>query len=948
MARTIPIHAPQPAELPAALTRRRAMQLMAASLALANGACTPPRHRLYPYVDMPEAGTNGEPIYYASAFLREGHAEGALVGTREGRPIKIEGNPAHPSSLGATSVFAQASVLQLWDPDRAQAVRQRLDAKTDAASAASTWAAFEGAWRERSRGLARDAGAGLRVLTTRFTSPSLRARLDALLERHPRARWHRYGPLEPRNALAGARLAFGRELQALWHFDRARFVLALDADPLSHGPGCVRHARDWSGQRTQGHGAPRIMALETTPGLFGVRAEERLALPPPAIEALIWRVAARLHGDLPAASAAAADAATTRFEARLVDALRRHGADSLIVAGNHLSPATHALVLLLNQRQGAFGRTLDAIAPPAGDGADSIEALAGALHAGAVEALLIIGGNPAYDAPAGLRFGEALARAPFSAHWSLYRDETGARCAWSLPASHELEQWSDALAHDGSAGLIQPAIEPLYDTRSAHELLALLSGDTERDGHALLRRHWQPSPLAGRDFEAFWRESLSRGVIEGSASAPLALPAAKPPGPPALHALHALHAPTMGELAGVFVPDPSVLDGSFANNGWLQELPRPFTKLTWDNAIHLGPASAAALGLATGDVVRATLGDAAIEAPVWVQTGHAEGAASLPLGYGRRRAGKVGDGVGFDAYALRRQHDDTSVSLRLAKTGARHAFALTQHGMAQHGRELARIVRPGERIAEPQARPVSLYPPVAYPQHAWGMAIDLDACIGCNACTIACQAENNIPVVGAEEVARGRRMHWIRVDRYDDDAVHSLFQPVPCMHCENAPCELVCPVGATVHDSAGLNVQVYNRCIGTRFCSNNCPYKVRRFNFLQYADRDTETLKAQRNPDVTVRQRGVMEKCTYCLQRLVRARLHAERAGRPLRDGDVLTACQAVCPTRAIHFGDLNDRDAEVVRAKASPRHYTLLGELNTRPRTTYLARVAATKTEPE
>ena len=1010
------VEPPQAAELPAALTRRRAMQLMAASTALAAGACTrTPQHRIYPYVDMPEAGRHGLPIYYASAFVRDGHAHGVLIGTREGRPIKIEGNPAHPSSLGATDVYAQASVLQLWDPDRLQGVWQRLERTAPAGpaqrsggdrgaeapqraderprpqpqdggsppqsaddvpaqeSAASTWSAFESAWRAREPRLRGDAGARLRVLTAETTSPTLQAQLGALLKRFPRARWHAHAPLAPLAAREGARLAFGRAVQPLPRFDRARFVLSLASDPFSHSPGSLRHARDWARQRAAaaaaGTAPAHAMALEATPGLFGARADERLARPPAAIEASLWRIAAQLHADLPPPpQASVADEASKRFEARAAARLRRHGADSLIVAGDSLSAPSQALVHLLNQRQGAVGRTLDFIAVPglqaAGDGAPAsgeaaplgapgtLAELTAAMQAGEVDTLLVLGGNPAYDAPADVPFAAALARVPFSIRLGLYRDETAQRCVWQLPASHDYEQWSDALAHDGTATLIQPAIAPLYDSRSVHELLALLADDAgERSGHALVRRTWRAlRPGTDADFEAFWRASLTSGVVAGSASAPLALPPATLPPPLRLSVPPSVAEPGAGLVVPLFVADPSVGDGSFANNGWLQELPRPFTKLTWDNALHLGPATAAALGVATGDVVRASVGGRSVEAPVWVQAGHAEGAATLPLGYGRSGAGRVGDGIGFDAYRLRLSAGAAAATyrLQLQPTGRRHEFAVTQHEIDQHGRELARRVAPGGRIAHPDTSHASLYPPIAYEGRAWGMAIDLDACIGCNACTIACQAENNIPVVGAEEVARGREMHWIRVDHYREPDGESLFLPVPCMHCENAPCEVVCPVGATVHDSAGLNVQVYNRCIGTRFCSNNCPYKVRRFNFLQYADTETESLKAQRNPDVTVRQRGVMEKCTYCLQRLSRARIAGEISGVPAADGDVVTACQSVCPTRAIHFGDLNDPAADVVRAKASPRHYALLGELNTRPRTTYLARVAPdAKVEP-
>jgi molybdopterin-containing oxidoreductase family iron-sulfur binding subunit len=494
--------------------------------------------------------------------------------------------------------------------------------------------------------------------------------------------------------------------------------------------------------------------------------------------------------------------------------------------------------------------------------------------------------------------------------------------------SHTFEQWGDALAHDGTACVVQPAIAPLYDGRSLHELVALLASDDMRDGHEIVQRHWQSR--AGGDFAAFWRDALRKGVIEGSAPAPLALRARQTAAPPPVIA---------AGLTAVFVADWSTYDGRFANNAWLQELPRPFTKLTWDNAALIGPATARQAGLRTGDRVRLVAHGAHVDAPVWIQRSQAEGVLTLPLGYGRRSAGETGNGVGFDAYALM-PAQGAAVQVELRRLGGEHPFAVTQHTLDPSGREPARTIPAGGHI-EPEPERLSLYPEWKYPEHAWAMTIDLDACIGCNACTIACQAENNIPVVGKEQVALGREMHWIRVDAYDSPEAGSVvFQPLPCMQCEKAPCELVCPVGATMHDSEGVNVQVYNRCVGTRFCSNNCPYKVRRFNFLQFTDEDAETLKGQRNPNVTVRNRGVMEKCNYCLQRIARARQHVQRTGVPLADGDVVTACQAVCPTRAIRFGDLCDAQSEIHQLRASPRHYTLLGELNTQPRTTYLARV--------
>ena len=946
--------APLPADNPeqvitlqrgAGVNRRQVLAAMAASMALANTACSPPpKLQAHPYVNLPEGGASGQPLYYASAFVRDGFAHGVLVGTQEGRPIKIEGNPAHPSSLGATDVHAQASVLQLWDPDRSGVVRQRLarggDPQAAPQIAPSTWSAFEAAWRERAGSLADPhGGATLRVLTGPMTSPTERALLAALLARGPRTRWHVHAPLADPAAADGACTAFGHPIAQVLHLDRARCVLALAADPFSDGPGSVRHAMDWSGARATvrdgGAGAhpPALFAAEATPGLFGARADHRVALSPTRIEGLLWRVAAHWMPELTPADVGLAEPAVADFEARLVAALREAGPSALVIGGAGLSAEAHALVLALNQRLGAIGHTLTLIEPPdAAPGAGTLAELAEALDAGAVDTLLVIGANPAYDAPAGLGMPQALQRARVLVHAGLHVDETARLADWHLPLSHVYEQWGDALAHDGSATLLQPAITPLYDTRSTAELLALLAGDPLRDGHALVQRQWR----AGRsgDFDAFWRASLRAGVIADTAAAPLEVRQAGLPRRLALPA-----GPATQALAALFVPDASAHDGTYANNGWLQELPRPFTKLTWDNAALLSPATARRFGVGTGDVVRLEVERRTLDVPVWVSTQQADDVVTLPLGGGRRHAGRVGDGVGFDANALRAT-SATTAAATLRRTNRRHEFAVTQHEIAQHSRELLRTVAAGS-VLPPEPRRDELYPPFTSPVHAWAMAIDLDACIGCNACTVACQAENNIPVVGKAEVAKGRAMHWIRVDRHElEDIGNSAFQPVPCMHCEQAPCEVVCPVGATVHDSEGLNVQVYNRCVGTRFCSNNCPYKVRRFNFLQYSDETTETLKAQRNPDVTVRQRGVMEKCTYCVQRVARARQHAEREGRPLVDGDVATACQSACPTRAIHFGDLNDPRSDVVRARASPRHYAMLAELDTKPRTTYLARV--------
>ncbi len=947
------------------VSRRGVLHWMAASAALAQGACSAPSEpRIQAAVNLPEAGRGDLPLYYASAALRDGHAIGVLVATQQGRPIKIEGNALHPASLGATDAMTQAAALQLWDPDRSTVVRQRLGRSPRKAAppmATSSWGAFETAWRQHMARSGGGHGRPLYVLTGALTSPTERALLAALLQRHPGARWIVHAPLRDGAAAAGSRLAFGRELAALPRLDRAACVLSLSGDPFSDGPAAVRQAMDWSAARAAGREAgrlPRALAVEVAPGLFGARADARIALPPARIEGLLQRLcSALLPGDgggvLSAPLAGdGAGAAEQAFERAALQALRAAGPDALLLACGGLSAPGHALALALNHRLGAVGRGLLLIDPPdAAADAGGLAELAQALHAGAVSTLLLLGANPALQTPAALDLGTAIGRAGFSAHAGLYADETAALCDWHLPLSHDQERWGDALAHDGSATLLQPAIAPLYDSRSAAELLALLADDPLRNGHALLRRHWRrggqrggPPPGADDDaFDAFWRDSLRQGVVAGSAFDPVQPPAPRLPSLPSLPATSPASASAAAKhsLQALFVADPSVHDGCYANLGWLQELPQPFTQLTWDNALLIGPLTAGRLGLQTGDVARAQVGGHVVDAPVWVQRRHAEDAVTLTLGQGRWAAGRVGNGVGYDAWPLR-PLDGAPVPVTLQPTGRRHDFAVVQRETSQHDRELARTVEPGAAISDPGTAQPSLYPPVPYPAHAWAMSIDLDACIGCNACTVACQAENSIPVVGKAEVADGRVMHWIRVDRFESgDAGDTVFLPVPCMHCERAPCELVCPTGATQHDSEGLNVQVYNRCIGTRFCANNCPYKVRRFNFLQYADSTAETLKAQRNPEVSVRQRGLMEKCSYCVQRIAGARQRSEVTGTPLVDGDVVTACQAVCPTRAIVFGDGNDPASAVSRSKASPRHCAMLGELNTGPRTTYLARLA-------
>jgi Fe-S-cluster-containing dehydrogenase component len=826
-------------------------------------------------------------------------------------------------------VFAQASVLQLWDPDRSQVFRR--------GESIGTHEAFVSELTAKIIALDAGHGEGLRILTRYVDSPTLNDQLRRMLESYPRARRHQWEPLHRDRSLAGARLAFGRPLDPVYRFDAADVILALDADFLGTGPGHLRYAREFASRRRASAARSdmnRLYAAESTTTLTGAMADHRLAFAPVALQRWLAQLAAEVMNE--GAGARAAEP----FVRALAADLFRHRGRALVVPGESLPPEAHALVHALNERLGAVGNTVRYVEPvAAGESCtESLRVLADDMRAGRVDTLVILGGNPAYDTPADFEFAQALKRVPFSLHLSLYHDETSALATWHVPQAHYLEHWSDARGHDGTASIVQPLIAPLYGGVSPHELLSVLLREPAAAGYAAVRRYWSQRARA-RDFEEFWRSALHDGVVPGSASAPVAArarPAAFSP-------------PPIAQGWSVqFRDDPSVRDGEFANNAWLQELPRSDSKLTWDNAALVSPASARVLAAETGDIVDIAAGARKIRAPLWVLPGQVDETITLALGYGRARAGTVGNGVGFDAYRLRTAGTPWTIAgVDVRKAGAHHAFATTQSHARMEGREPVRRATLAELLEGAKMRDEapagSLYPKWDYEGYRWGMAIDLSACIGCNACTIACQAENNIPTVGKEEVARGREMHWIRVDRYYEGEAgrpRMFFQPVPCMHCETAPCEEVCPVGATLHDSEGINVQVYNRCVGTRFCSNNCPYKVRRFNFLQYSDEKTESLKAARNPEVTVRMRGVMEKCNYCLQRVTRARIETEKEGRRIRDGEVMTACQAVCPTEAIVFGDLNDPQSRVVAAKRSPLDYALLGELNTRPRTTYGARL--------
>jgi molybdopterin-containing oxidoreductase family iron-sulfur binding subunit len=895
--------------------RRGVLRAAGASLALAaaSGCDVKPEEWGDP-LHMRPRGVGDEAASYATVLELEGIGRGVLVRTRGGHPIKIEGNPDHPGSLGATDPFLESAVLSLHDPARSRQVRR--GGRVPRGPAATTPEAAVAELR----------GEGLRILTGPVSSPTLAGLVEAALAANPGARWHQWSPVAADAALAGAMLAFGEPAGVLNDPSRAAAVLCFGGGLLEAGPAQLAQARGWARARAEGRAAgrmPLLVVAQSTPTPSGAVADRRLALPPAEIEVLARAVARELG--LAAAGPPHDEAAA------LAALLRRAGPSALVVAGREQPAAVHALAAAINAALGAVGTTVHhtphPMVRPEMCGA-SLRDLVAAMAAGEVRRLLVLDGNPVFDAPADIPFAVLLGRVPVSVHAGLHLDETALACSWHLPLKHPLESWGDARAPDGTAAIRQPACAPRVEAaRSAEEILAALAG-LRPDGAAAVRATWPALDDAG------WAAALERGVIEASAPPRRALPLR------AGFDLGPAPAPPIG-LVAQFAPDPHLWDGRFAADAWLQELPRPLTKQVWGNAALVAPQDAARLGLGDGAEAVLTLAGRSLRVPVIVLPGQAAGVVTLPLGGGRRLAGGVGGGVGFDAYRIRTTEAPWAADglelVPVGRSGAAPVRAGWRHGADARNPPPVRSVAPGEAVPPLPPQP-SLYPDWSYPGYAWGMAIDLDACIGCNACSIACQAENNTPVVGPEEVARGREMHWLRVDLYAGEEGEGAFQPVPCMHCEKAPCEVVCPVNATVHDHEGLNLMVYARCIGTRTCSNNCPYKVRRFNWHGYSRQDGAV--PVRNPEVPLRPRGVVEKCTYCQHRIVAARTGADLEGRPIRDGEVETACQRACPTQAIVFGDLNDPESAVARAKREGRNYALLGELGTRPRTTYLARV--------
>ncbi len=952
-----------------AIDRRSFLKFMGASLALAGlsgcltSAPAPTDEKIVPYVTQPEEIVPGKPLFFATAFTLAGFATGLLVETHEGRPTKIEGNPNHPASLGATSALAQASILTLYDPERSQSIIN--------AGMVSTWNSFFSELNDEMEEQRLSGGAGLRILTETVTSPTLAEQMHSLLANFPKAKWHQFEPVGRDYVREGSRLAFGEIVETHYRFDRADVILSIDCDFLFHGPAAVRYARDFANQRRMESGKSemnRLYVVESTPTVTGSMADHRLPLRPGEIE-VFARAVARGLGIEVTDQRATRSSVDPNWLGALVRDLKRHRGRSVILAGEQQPPAIHALAHAMNHALGNVGQTVIYTEPVEAAPTDqlaSLRELVKEMEAGQINVLIILGGNPVYTAPADFRFGDHLANVDFRVRLGLYEDETSALCHWHIPQAHYLESWSDGRAYDGTITIMQPMIAPLYGRKSSHELLSAIAGQPDHVGYDILRDYWRRQKRAA-DFELFWRTSLNDGVVADSALAAKSV-TLKPVSSYGSSGSQALNpnAENRNSLEILFRPDPTIFDGRFANNGWLQETPKPLTKLTWDNAILLSPATAERLGISrsigtTGgergtiyvDVVQLQYRGRSIRGPAWILPGQADDCVTVHLGYGRTRAGRVGNQTGFNAYILRTSDTFWRASgFEMRKTGDSYPLACTQFHSLMEGRQLLRAGTLGEYRKNPnfireigeETTPVpSLYPTFKYEGYAWGMAIDVNSCIGCNACVVACEAENNGPVVGKSEVMRGREMHWIRIDSYHKGDLKNpemYHQPVPCMQCENAPCELVCPVEATSHSEEGLNDMVYNRCVGTRYCSNNCPYKVRRFNFFQYADFETPSLKLMHNPNVTVRSRGVMEKCTYCVQRISAAKINAEKEDRTVRDGEIVTACQQACPTQAIVFGDVKDPNSRVSKIKGRSLNYTLLDELNTRPRTSYQARL--------
>jgi MoCo/4Fe-4S cofactor protein with predicted Tat translocation signal len=932
-------------------SRRTVLKLMAASFGLAGlAACGRPVEHLLPNSTGTDADNYlpGEPFHFATVMSLGGHVTGLLVETHDGRPTKIEGNPDHPHSLGAATAIQQALVLGMYDPDRSAKVLQ--------GGKESTWPALEAAVQKLSLG----DGAGLRFLSGFVSSPSLASLRADVLKRFPKAKWVEYEPVSRDNELAGTSMAFGQALYPHAAFDKAKVVVALDHDFLNLDAPAPFFTTAFAKRRKVGSEEDldkmnRLYAVESQFSLTGANADHRLRMKGSDVRQFAADLASAL-GAMPGLNVVGngGNDKRAKFLAAVVKDLKAAGAEALVVAGPRQPASMHALAALINEKlgSGCVSYTKPVI-DKTNSGVDALKALTGEMSAGQVSTLVVLGGNPVYSAPADLQFAAALSKVANSIHLGPEDDETAAAATWHIPQAHILESWGDEATSDGLAAIQQPMIEPMYGGKTALEIVSWVTTAKFTKSHDIVKKNWL-AQFSG-DKEQTWRKALHDGVVAGAKTAD---PVKVSVDSKKLAAALAAETKTTGTGIEVgFYPSSATWDGRFANNGWLQEAPDPISKLVWGNAAMISPKMARDQKLTDGDVISLTRGNLKMDAAVMIQPGHSDDTVSIALGYGRQMCGRVGKDVGSNANLIRTSDGMYFAGgFALAATGKRETLATTQErgtGDNQEGRPLARegsvdeYKKNSKFVEEMSEVPEihSIYPEVTYTTgNQWGMAIDLTSCTGCNACVVACVAENNTPVVGKDQVLRGREMHWIRMDRYysgDENDPEVIEQPIPCMQCENAPCENVCPVQATSHSPEGLNDMAYNRCVGTRYCANNCPFKVRHFNFLNFHRHEPELVGLVYNPDVSVRMRGVMEKCTYCVQRIQETKIKAKQDGRrEIRDGEIKTACQQTCPAEAIVFGNINDPNSRVSKLKKQERNYAMLAELGIKPRTTYLAKL--------
>ncbi len=932
-------------------SRRHMLKIMAASFGLAGlAACRRPVEHVLPYAKAVEDLIPGKPYYYASVFSMGGNAAGLIVETHDGRPTKIEGNPDHPFSLGAATALQQASLLSLYDPNRSCRFLESGKEST------KSWKEFEAYLKSIQLG----DGSGLRFLSETIVSPSTANLRAEALKKYPKAKWIEYDSISRENRYAGTTLVFGAPMDVRNALDKAKVILALDADFLGQDSPTVRPTKLFSKRRKvqteeDFEKLNRLYAVEAQFSITGANADHRLRMKAAEVKQFAMELASAL-GAAQSLNVVGNGDKRAKFLAAVVKDLKSAGGEALVVAGPRQPAIVHALAASINEALKSECVSYTKV-DQSNNGTDALKALVVEMNSGAVSTLAILGGNPVYTAPADLQFGSAMAKVANTIHLGSEEDETAMAAKWHAPESHYLESWGDARSADGTVAIQQPMISPMYGGKTIAEIVALMIDYKDKSAHDIVKNFWQN----GAKDDRAWKKALNDGIVAG----------AKPVEPTKASVdtkklASAIAAEPKASTDGIevsFVPGASTYDGRYANNGWMQEAPDPMTKLAWGNAAMISPATARAKSLTDGDVVTLTRGNYKLNVAVMIQPGQADNALTIALGYGRTECGNVGKGIGFNAGAIR-----TSDAMwfaggfSLSATGETHKLATTQeHGEVRNGNAERQNDHPVYReatldeykknpkvIEEMQEIPSlhSIYPEWTYDKgYQWGMSIDLNSCTGCNACVVACQAENNIPVVGKYQVTRGREMHWIRMDRYyvgPEDDPRAVEQPVPCMQCENAPCENVCPVAATTHSPEGLNDMVYNRCVGTRYCANNCPFKVRHFNFLNFHKHEPQVTGMAYNPDVTVRMRGVMEKCTYCVQRVQEAKINSQVEGRrdQIKDGEIQTACQQTCPADAIVFGNVIDPNSRVSKLKKQERNYAMLAELDIKPRTTYLSRL--------